>query len=33
MVKEGEQISAMPCLRAALTDGVGTYDGAEPSCA
>lgn len=32
-VKGEEQISAMRCLRAASTDGAGTYDGAEPSCA
>lgn len=32
-VKGEEQISAMQRLRAALTDGAGTYDGAEPSCA
>lgn len=32
-VKGVEQISAMRCLRAAPTDGAGTYDGAEPSCA
>lgn len=33
IVKGEEQISAMRCLRAASTDGEGTYDGAEPSCA